>query len=100
MKGRTRSRLTVQVSVRFINTRQAKIKYTKKCREVEVGHVEKYCIATEDDCLFIGDLPPSHTEEDVKILVKVNGGLPVNVRSGLDKFGSRWALVNMEPISM
>ena len=74
-----------------------KIKCTKKCRKCgEVGHVEKYCLTTEGGCLFIGDLPPSYTEEDVKTLVEENGGLAVNVRSGLDKFGSRWALVNME----
>ena len=69
-----------------------KIKCTKKCRKCgEVGHVEKYCLTTEGGCLFIGDLPPSYTEEDVKTLVEENGGLAVNVRSGLDKFGSRWA---------
>ena len=32
----------------------------------------------------------------MKTLVEENGGSAVNVRSGLDKFGSRWALVNME----
>ena len=74
-----------------------KVKCTKKCRKCgEVGHVEKYCLTTEGGCLFIGDLPPSYTEEDVKTLVDDNGGPAVNVRSGLDKFGSRWALVNME----
>ena len=74
-----------------------KNKCTKKCRKCgEVGHVEKYCLTTEGGCLFIGDLPPSYTEEDVKTLVEENGGPAVNVRSGLDKFGSRWALVNME----
>ena len=74
-----------------------KIKCTKKCRKCgEVGHVEKYCLTTDGGCLFIGDLPPSYTEEDVKTLVEENGGQAVNVRSGLDKFGSRWALVNME----
>ena len=59
-----------------------KIKCTKKCRKCgEVGHVEKYCLTTEGGCLFIGDLPPSYTEEDVKTLVEENGGLAVNVRS-------------------
>ena len=85
------------VSLDLSTPEKPKIKCTKKCRKCgEVGHVEKYCLTTEGGCLFIGDLPPSYTEEDVKTLVEENGGLAVNVRSGLDKFGSRWALVNME----
>ena len=74
-----------------------KIKCTKKCRKCgEFGHIEKYCLTTEGGCIFIGDLPPSYTEDDVKNLVTEHGGQVAHVKSGLDKFGSRWALVNME----
>ena len=104
LKGEKKNEIEVNstgVSEDLSTPDKPKIKCTKKCRKCgEVGHVKKYCLTTEDDCLFIGDLPPSYTEEDVKILVEVNGGLPVNVRSGLDKFESRWALVNMKPIPM
>merc|ERR1712029_610836 len=69
----------------------------KKCRKCgEIGHVEKYCLTTDGGCLYIGDLPPSFTDEEVRSLVEEHGGLVVNVRTGLDKFGSRWALLNME----
>ena len=72
-------------------------KCTKKCRKCgEIGHVEKYCLTTDGGCLYIGDLPPSFTDEEVRSLVEEHGGLVVNVRTGLDKFGSRWALLNME----
>ena len=74
-----------------------RLKSSKKCRKCgEIGHIEKYCLTTDGGCIFIGDLPPSYTEEDVKTLVEDSGGLVVNVRSGMDKLGSRWALVNME----
>ena len=74
-----------------------RIKCTKKCRKCgEIGHVEKYCLTTDGGCLYIGDLPPSFTDEEVRALVEEHGGLVVNVRTGLDKFGSRWALLNME----
>ena len=73
------------------------MKCTKKCRKCgEFGHIEKWCYSSEGGCLFIGDLPPSFTEDDVRNLVEEHGGEVATVRTGLDKFGSRWALVNME----
>ena len=44
----------------------------------------------------MGDLPPSFTEDDVRNLVEDHGGEVTTVRTGLDKFGARWALVHME----
>ena len=41
---------------------------TKICRKCgKIGHVEKYCLTTEGGCVFIGDLPPSYTEEEIRI---------------------------------
>ena len=73
------------------------MKCTKKCRKCgEFGHIEKWCYSSEGGCLFIGDLPPSFTEDDVRNLVEDHGGEVTTVRTGLDKFGARWALVHME----
>ena len=77
---------------------KTKIKCTKRCRKCkEIGHIEKYCYNTDGGCLYLGDLPPSFEEEDIKKLVEDQGGEGevATVRTGLDKFGSRWALVNM-----
>ena len=69
----------------------------KKCRKCkEIGHVEKHCMTTEGGCLFIRDLPPSYTEAEVRLLVEQHGGKPVNLKVGVDRFGSGWALVNMD----
>ena len=76
---------------------EVKVKCTKRCRKCkQIGHIEKYCYSTEGGCLYLGDLPPSYEDEDVKTLVETHGGEVVTVKTGLDKFGSRWALVNLE----
>ena len=91
---------------------------TKICRKCgKIGHVEKYCLTTEGGCVFIGDLPPSYTEEEIRTLVETETGVQVlpsllsntrvtslhlslpqivHLKTGTDKFCSRWALVNLE----
>ena len=44
---------------------------TKVCKKCgKIGHIEKYCLTTEGGCVFIGDLPPSFTEEEIRDLVE------------------------------
>ena len=55
-----------------------KVRCTKICRKCgKIGHVEKYCLTTEGGCVFIGDLPPSYTEEEIRTLVLRETGVQV-----------------------
>ena len=75
-----------------------KVRCSKVCRKCgQLGHVEKYCLTTEGGCVFIGDLPPSYTEEEIVSLVELGTQVKiVHIKSGTDKYSSKWALVNLE----
>ena len=74
------------------------MKSSKVCRKCGlIGHVEKYCLTTEGGCVYIGDLPPSFTEEEITALVETETQVKiVHIKSGTDKYTSKWALVNLE----
>ena len=43
------------------------------------------------------DLPSSFSEEDIKALVETETQVKlVNIRTGTDRYSSKWALVNLE----
>ena len=57
---------------------KSKVRCTKICRKCgKIGHVEKYCLTTEGGCVFMGDLPPSYTEEEIRALVETETGVQV-----------------------
>ena len=72
-----------------------KVRCTKTCRKCGVvGHVEKWCYSTEGGCVFMGDLPPSMTEEQVKEMVEEFGKFE-HMRIGTNYDGGKWAMLNM-----
>ena len=59
-----------------------------------VGHVEKWCYSTEGGTVYMGDLPPSMTEEQVKEMVEEFGKFE-HMRIGSNYDGGKWAMLNM-----
>ena len=68
------------------------IKTCHKCGMM--GHVEKYCLTTDGGTIYMGDLPPSMTEEDVKVMVEEFGCFE-HMRIGSNHDGGKWAMLNM-----
>ena len=61
-----------------VTLQKPKVRCTKICRKCgKIGHIEKYCLTTEGGCVFIGDLPPSYTEEEIRTLVEKESGVKV-----------------------
>lgn len=72
-----------------------KTRCTKTCRKCGmVGHVEKWCYSTEGGTVYMGDLPPSMTEEQVKEMVEQFGKFE-HMRIGSNYDGGKWAMLNM-----
>ena len=68
-----------------------------KCFKCGVpGHLEKYCWSSEGGTVFMGDLPPSVTEDWIRKLV-VDFGSFSHIRIGSNiKDGGKWAMLSME----
>ena len=85
----------VPVSPNSTEVLKPKSRCTKTCRKCGVsGHVEKWCLSTEGGTVYIGDLPPSMTEEHVKDLVEQFGKFE-SIKCGANMDGAKWALLNM-----
>ena len=71
-----------------------KVRCTKTCRKCGmVGHVEKWCLTTEGGCVYMGDLPPSMTEEQVKEMVEELWKFE-HMKIGTNYDGGKWAMLN------
>jgi len=63
----------------------------------ESGHTAKHCMA-DDKALYLGDLPPSYEEEDIKALLKPHGEVR-SLKVGTSVDGGKWAFVNMTTVA-
>ena len=75
-----------------------RVRSSKVCHKCgKIGHLERFCLTTGGGCIFMRDLPPSFSEEDIKALVETETEVKlVNMRTGTDRYSSKWALVNLE----
>eukprot|EP00092_Neocalanus_flemingeri_P094610 GFUD01120310.1.p1 GENE.GFUD01120310.1~~GFUD01120310.1.p1 ORF type:complete len:157 (+),score=53.31 GFUD01120310.1:57-527(+) len=72
-----------------------RVRCTKICRKCGIaGHVEKWCYSTAGGTVYVGDLPPSTSEEQVRVIVEQFGQFE-NMRFGTNYDGGKWAILNM-----
>jgi len=57
------------------------------------GHISKFCQGG-DSAVFIGELPPSYTEDDIQAHFKPHGTVK-SIKVGTSVDGAKWAFVNL-----